>query len=122
METITQLGKIYQIGQLYQDEFGEIMILLAAAEIGFSMVPVVSGDVVTRKQATPINPTQLGTIEDAPIELEDGEWYMCDLESGPAPLQWNEGSWFFSDGCTFDTANTASVIPLHKMVKAEIKV
>ena len=113
MKTITQLGKVYQIGQLYQDEFGEVMILLAAAEIGFSMVPVVSGDVVTRKQATPINPTQLGTIEDAPIELEDGEWYM--VKEGFVLLV--EGAHFTNEVGGSPVASLNTFTPLHKMVK-----
>ena len=123
MKTITHKGKIYQVDESYLVK-GKLVILRGYnKEDGFVFLDgteqglfVYASDdhpyLITTSKYTS------GTIEDAPIELEAGQWYMCDLESGLAPLQRNEGLWYFSDGRTFNETKV-DVIPLYKMVKAE---
>tara|TARA_R110000851_G_scaffold135123_1_gene270548 strand:+ start:237 stop:581 length:345 start_codon:yes stop_codon:yes gene_type:complete len=114
MKTTIQKGKVYQIGERYVDENGNIGVLDSCDGRTFKMSSFSRGFWFCDGLIT----FEMGTIEDAQIEPEDGQWYMCDLESGPAPLQWGSGHWLFSDGCTFDTVHVGSVIPLHKMGKA----
>ena len=53
-----------------------------------------------------------GTIKDAPIELEDGEWYMCDYGIDDRGV-------FYFDGRRplIDWSDKACVKPLYKMIQ-----
>tara|TARA_R110000850_G_C9963662_1_gene464606 strand:+ start:1371 stop:1754 length:384 start_codon:yes stop_codon:yes gene_type:complete len=85
MKTVTVKGKVYQIGGLYRDQSGEYARLKSADESKsnpFVLMYQYSHEmtVTTKpwKVISEIKASSVGTIEDAPIELEDGEWYMCE--------------------------------------------
>ena len=113
MKTITHKGKVYQIGGRYADEHEYIGLLDSYDGRTFRMSSESRGLWLCNELST----FEVGTIEDAPLELESGEWYMCELKKGRAPLQWHTGAWLFCDGWVFDTVHSASIIPLYKMIK-----
>jgi hypothetical protein len=115
MKTIIHEGKVYQIGGRYMDQDGNIGLLDECCSATFKMSSESRGFWFCDELST----FEMGTIEDAPLELESGEWYMCELEKGRAPLQWHTGAWLFCDGWVFDTVHSASIIPLYKMVKED---
>lgn len=64
-----------------------------------------------------------GTIEDAPMELEDGEWYMCKAKDSndvwESSLMFSGGLWYLRRGATAKHLQVRyEVTPMHKMVKA----
>ena len=76
METVEHKGKVYQIGAIYGcGPGGGLAKLLGLTDIheypfrtdvgNYGFISAISGE--------------LGTIEDAPLELVDGEWYMVEL-------------------------------------------
>tara|TARA_R110000851_G_scaffold283934_1_gene437511 strand:- start:133 stop:483 length:351 start_codon:yes stop_codon:yes gene_type:complete len=113
MKTTIHKGKVYQIGGRYVDKNGNIGLLDSCDGRTFKMSSESKGFWFCNELAT----FEMGAIEDAPLELESGGWYMCDLESGNAPLQWYTGAWLFSNGVIFSEAKNCSVIPLYKMIK-----
>ena len=120
MKTVTVNGKVYQIGGVYKDSDGEYCQLHMDNEgnthNAFGVYHFASQCLIF---TTELTATPLGTITDAPVELEDGEWYMCDLSSGEAVMCWSkdENTFFYSDGNGFD-ASKDDALPLYKMVKA----
>ena len=119
MKTITFKGKVYQIGKLYffydsAKARGEIARLVGSG-----------GSILTTADNTWMNCEvvngELGTIEDAPIKLEDGEWYMCEdnvKSHATRPVKYHgDGYWAFSDRS--ECAGKCDWLnPLYKMVKA----
>lgn len=117
MKTATHNGKVYQIGKLYfmGGEFAELV------EIDESVTYPFKGINQHYKSARTVDARDLGTIEDAPIELEDGEWYMCEcgiIESrvNKPLLRLGEGGWSVNDSRV--NSNLLNVKPLYKMVKS----
>ena len=83
METVTVKGKVYQIGQLYICNQGEIGILKKADESeDFPFILSWDNKVVSEtkpcERIYELHHSLLGTITDAPIELENGD--MCAFE------------------------------------------
>lgn len=74
MKTITHKGKVYEINKLYGSSAG---IKRLSGYIEDSEKLELHGVVgyTHHNDITEIKIERLGTIKDAPIELEDGEWY-----------------------------------------------
>ena len=132
MKTVTVKGKVYQINQPYRNVSNGLIGYLcedaftAGERFMLSILPNYKkergGELMFAVQ---IEPFTAGTIEGAPIELEKGEWYMCEHLDGQhnSPYKYLGDSdkcvpvWSHNDdwrsGATHDLA------PLHKM--GEIK-
>lgn len=81
METVNVNGRLYQMGQMYRNVCGEACILVSVIDNTprpFGVVPLSAGQKIYAGSLSPIDPRELGTITDAPIELEDGD--MCAFE------------------------------------------
>ena len=74
MKTVTVKGKVYQIGGLYLDTSCGTGYLVSAVEDVPSFRLSMNGEDWFACRISAIN-SVLGTIEDAPIELENGECY-----------------------------------------------
>jgi len=82
MKTVTHKGKVYQLHSMYafydagMESNFEIHELCGISSSGNFE------DENTDVWGCAANelPTKLGTIEDAPLELEDNTWYMCHWE------------------------------------------
>lgn len=114
METVTVKGKVYQIGEWYLNDRDEACSLIGHGVDGFEVD--INGMLCQSHELAVIE--TVGTITDAPIELEDGEWYMCDLASGKSVLTWDQDTetWLYSDGDQFQEVENTP-IPLFKMVR-----
>ena len=118
METITHKGKVYQVGKCYMDEGGHIGVLKGTNGLTLSMKSQELG----LWYCDNLNLITAGTIEDAPIELEDGEWYMCEKfymdQRCEVPYYYCNG---FNTGSNSKLWSPVSNYgkPLYKMVKAE---
>jgi len=121
METVTVNGKVYQIGALYWFGSSGIYPLLGVKgglfEYGHS-----PADEGTAHNCEEIS-LKSGTITDAPIDLEDGEWYFCGTNQvGGICHKYTEASdgkcatWY--DGHDSFRIEGSNVKPLYKMVKA----
>tara|TARA_R110002167_G_scaffold9628_3_gene44557 strand:- start:2519 stop:2872 length:354 start_codon:yes stop_codon:yes gene_type:complete len=75
MKTITHKGKVYQIGGRYADENENIGLLDSCDGRTFKMSSISRGFWFCNGLRT----FEVGTIEDAPLELEDGEWYVFNV-------------------------------------------
>jgi hypothetical protein len=117
METVTYEGRVYQVGKLYGcGPSGGLAKLLGLTDIheypfrtdagNYGFISAINGE--------------LGTIEDAPIELIDGEWYMCtrifDGTRQQSPLLWAAGGYHLGSHPSSQPINKVS--PLYRMVKA----
>ena len=122
MKTVTVKGKVYQVNMPYVCvDTGKIGYLYSNVtrngkpfqlSVRPDFNPTRGGEVIL---ANEIEPFTAGTIEDAPIKLEDGEWYMCERGGIPCPLYY-ANSWFH-DWCE-DVICESKFKPLYKMVKA----
>ena len=110
MKTITVKGKVYEIGKLYGSAKG-IGGLCGHSMNGFELRK--NSDEFFISTIYPVDLDAIGTIKDAPIELEDGEWYMCEYGIDDRDV-------FYCDGgkLSIDGMNKDCVKPLHKMIKA----
>ena len=113
METIMHKGKVYQIGKGYLcSTSGRYGVLASSGRAHLHMDS--ENDRWHTTELTSISPELVGTIEDASIELEDGEWYM-----------FAAGVCVFSNGAFRKCVGSSiyftkyQVTPLCKMVKAE---
>lgn len=128
MKEITHNGEVYQIGALYEfSDLGKSWHLEVLGNIcgnGFFEVNShdnAEPDTGSWRLCRNVNGT-LGTIEDAPLKLEDGEWYMCDNGTvGGVVLKFIKADgklvdiWF--DGTTRRAVSSSQEKPLYKMVK-----
>jgi hypothetical protein len=87
MKTITHKGKVYQIGGMY--EFSDSgsswhieMLYNICDQDFFETYCEHINDSSSWKKCRSVS-GELGTIEDAPLELEDGEWYVFNVEFNP---------------------------------------
>tara|TARA_R110000850_G_scaffold106990_1_gene218407 strand:- start:584 stop:943 length:360 start_codon:yes stop_codon:yes gene_type:complete len=118
MKTIIHEGKVYQIGGRYMDQDGNIGLLDECCSATFKMSSESRGFWFCDELST----FEVGTIEDAPLELEDGFWYMCEkYHKG----QRCEIPYYYCNG--FNTGSNSKLwsqvlnygTPLYKMGKAE---
>ena len=116
MKTITVKGKVYEVGKLYRSEATfEVGYLGEAIGESFNLYQQrgISGSYIAASSISEITEA-IGTIKDAPIELEDGEWYMCEDHKGrQAVLHYVDNKWLDSRSCP-----VMQIAPLYKMVKA----
>ena len=113
METVTVSGKIYQIGAIYWAA-GEYLELVRAEEGEFTLAyPDKSASHVATNRIKAVD-QELGTITDAPIELEPGKWYEAD----------DYGVLIYWNGCLRYNKKSGLVVnpsylnSIHEMVKA----
>ena len=116
METITHKGKVYQIGKLYRSlATSEAGYLDGLNGEGFTLYLCRSreGRYIAASKIATLD-SESGTIEDAPIELEDGEWYMCSFDNDDQDVFYYDADRLCLAGNLRDNTR-----PLYKMVKAE---
>ena len=133
MITIIREGKVYQIERSYLVK-GKLLILIDYNEKDqFVFVDgpkkakhtyiasIYKELIVTSKYTT-------GTIEDAPLELENGFWYMCEKTENRMPYEVPyEVPYFYFNGFKSNSNSQIwfsvldSGAPLYKMGKAENK-
>ena len=127
MKTVTHKGKVYQIDKTYATSNGQIVIL-KDFDIELNRF-ICMYDIFERLTATfkevLVSEYTAGTIEDAPIELEGGHCYYCEINQNTEKLEYatmffHEGEWYWdselSDVCR-DFA-LRHIKPLYKMVRA----
>lgn len=118
MKTATHNGKVYQIGKLYfmGGEFVELLDIEESVTYPFKGVDRYYESIST------VDARDLGTIEDAPIELEDGEWYMCEIGkngySYETPALREGDNWYMDTEGLRGIDPSFSAEPIYKMVKA----
>mgnify|MGYP003657389126 FL=1 len=126
METITHKGKVFQVGALYRSaETSEVGYLDGVAGESFNLYMLKNrlGRYIAASVISEII-NDIGTIEDAPIELEDGEWYMCADDNGLMRAAYYDGSTLTGgvnssgDSCLHLIRKNEYRV-LYKMVKAE---
>jgi len=130
MEKVTVKGKVYQIGEPYRSvddgRIGYLQTAIAGGGFSLKLKPNIeeAGEVIL---CAGIEGLTVGTITDAPIELEDGEWYMLESKVGisrtgivKAPYLFSNGGWYESDNMKFQDPlfKASDYVPLYKMVKA----
>jgi len=116
METVTVKGKVYQIGVLYTSMCGcHIGHLKEVTEESFILD---CGIYIDLQEIGAINASELGTITDAPLELEDGEWYMCkyQIQTASETFSWANEVLLY-DGRFVTGDDWAHLKPLYKMVR-----
>ncbi len=114
-------GKVYQIGSLYQCEVGEVGRLEKVDQTkNYPFILKITnenGTVTKPKKRIYAIEYNFGTIEDAPVELENGEWYMCKADSVEMVFLWNHAFWY-DQGSKEEAFNDYTDIkPLYKMVR-----
>lgn len=115
IETVTVKGKIYQVGAIYADIDGYMGGLLSAEEDSFKL----DNGKDTWFCSDLFEIESCGSIEDAPLELEDGEWYMlCRIYENKCVGKYNKHNhcMHVDDGIYYLSDN--SVDPEYKMIKA----
>ncbi|PHQ78911.1 MAG: hypothetical protein COB66_07925 [Coxiella sp. (in: Bacteria)] len=123
MEKVTVKGKVYQIGGLYICNQGEIGILKSANENEeYPFVLIWDSPIVKRtkpcERIYTVAQSVIGTITDAPIELEDGEWYMCKFKRNEVFVSWTGELWCDGWGDQIRNDWQGDIVPIYKMVKA----
>lgn len=115
MDTVKVKGWVYQIGGLYLDGESNTGYLIGADEdIGSFKLSMNGTDWFTNRIET--SDHQSGTITEAPIELEDGEWYMCE---GGRVLKLFAGALYLTESCQSSSLSSVEGMkPLYKMAKA----
>lgn len=126
METVTVKGEVYQIDTLYfcteKDRFGYVSGNVR--NVSGPQIEMNNTDFTWYSRSLEIiEPELIGTIEDAPLELEDGEWYMCEsLKAGYTLVAYWDGAAFSSqrqkNGDSIGYLIDSNCInPLHKIAK-----
>lgn len=119
MKTITVQGKVYQIGKLYSCSDSYMHGYLRAHSASndsfiLSSCPRLGDRHVTSREIDVVG--GLGTITDAPVELVDGEWYMCFHKNANFVGCYNSDSTRMESGEVEYLTGTYN--PLYRMVKA----
>ena len=81
MKTITHKGKVYRIGGRYMDEDSNIGLLDSHDGRTFRL-----SSEIRVWFCDELHTFEVGTIEDAPLELEDGQWYVFNIGFTPLPF------------------------------------
>jgi hypothetical protein len=121
-ETITVKRNIYTAGKVYADKNGRVCYLVSYhKDDGFKVLYFGENSYSFTPEINPS--TYIGEIETVPLELEDGEWYMCDVGDGVdtwvTPYIRIDNVWVDGIGknCVI-LEDLYNVKPLYKMVKA----
>lgn len=119
LKTVEHEGKAYQIGAVYEfsDDCSNWTVdVLTGFTLGatYPISSIRASWVHIRECQLPI-----GTITDAPLKLEDGEWYVCHRigEDGEECLHRDDGKWFFNLSKS-NKVTERDIVPLYKMVRA----
>jgi len=126
-KTVTHEGKVYQVDETYATSNGQIVILKDFdIELNqFVCMYDIFERLTTAFKEVLVSEYTTGTIEDAPIELDDGHCYYCEINQNTEKLEYatmffHEGEWYWdselSDVCR-DFA-LRYIKPLYKMVRA----
>ncbi|PCI53638.1 MAG: hypothetical protein COB36_11945 [Alphaproteobacteria bacterium] len=120
METVVVKGKVYQTGEIYQDKHGDDCKLIRVdISNGDSPFCVEYFGLTAGVYVDSLQVTRLGTIEDAPIELEDGEWYRVENNCQSITVMfWEDNLWRECESPVDETYARAMFVPIEKMVKA----
>jgi len=123
MKTVTHKGRVYQIGALYFDGMNSMIKLTGIKNEEFHYIDG-SGNESTDYEIYSVECSKhlkgsvIGAIEDATIELENGEWYMCESNNG----DFKTALYCYQDKLVDNNIGgvdlTPQFKPLHKMVKA----
>ena len=126
-KTVTQEGKIYQLNSIYVLDDGSKVVLdgvINGESLKVSRLDC-EKDWFAASELFLCDGVVIGTIEDAPIELESGHCYYCEINQNTEKLEYatmffHEGEWYWdselSDVCR-DFA-LRYIKPLYKMVRA----
>lgn len=123
MKTVTHKGKVYQLFATYctpDSQAGELLKFDSSKDCPF-VIRVLIDDGSSVEIPCKVIYTVggiIGTIEDAPLELEAGEWYMCKSKNSAynTALFYKGGELLDNDHCGIDISEHFE--PLYKMVKA----
>lgn len=121
-KTVTVDGMAYELGGLYKSQCGDIVGLLSVDMGRFTCV-VLGGGRQSYERITALTMDSLGTITPAPVELVDGEWYMCEcgiMSSRVNKPLLNIGKDDWSVNSCRVRSNLINVKPLYKMIQ-EVK-
>ena len=130
MKTVTHNGKVYKIGAIYFDGLNSLVKLTSIKNGEFYYIDGSGNEgsdleIYSVECSEYVKGAKLGTIEDAPIELESGHCYYCEINQNTEKLEYatmffHEGEWYWdselSDVCK-DFA-LRYIKPLYKMVRA----
>lgn len=97
MKTVTVKGKVYQTGEWYLNDQDEACYLIDHSIDGFEVD--INGMRYQSQELTVIE--SVGTITDAPIELEDGEMYSFEFDATRCMGFFNEAHQAFVNCGTF---------------------
>ncbi len=120
MKTVTHEGKVYQIGGLYEfSDNGHKVYIDTLADINNSDNPFVDREGFGWKLLREIQNPIMGTIKDAPIELEDGCVYQFDFggERGFAGQFIGAGDFHLFNGVTIEVKGCTNIVKLVPEVK-----
>ena len=127
MKTITVKGKVYEVGKLYKFSDSNsnwyVERLIRICDRGFFVAYCEGSNEESSWRVCRVITEGLGTIKDAPIELERGEWYMCSDSNGVKRVGYFDGAVMtdglnhFGDSC-LNPLRRDTYTPLYKMVKA----
>ena len=115
-ETVTVKGKVYQIGEWYLNDEQEACTLISHGVDGFKVD--IHGNFFNSIYLAVVE--SVGTITEAPLELEDECHYLCDFDHGKyqgAMYCVGDGLLVFGHDHSYPKAGV-TVKPLYKMVKA----
>lgn len=118
-KTVTVNGKVYEIGKFYTSKCVRFPGKLISHD-GRDFRLDLSGNTWFCDKVTEVPQESLGTIKGAPMELEEGEWYMVKHENGEVcPYLYIKNGWrSISDDCNEPEIQLSKLKPLYKMVKA----
>jgi hypothetical protein len=127
MEAVAHKGKVYQLNALYALIDGSKVVLDGIREGRFKVSRLdCEGDWFTVNELFLTNSLLIGTIENAPLELEDGHCYYCEIDQHlPTSIEYAtlfffRDEWFWDSACNDECKDFPSqhIKPLHRMVKA----
>lgn len=124
--TMTLNGKVYQDGKLYMSKDGHVGWFRCGLNgENFDRILLESLDPLQPHQfcefgfVVEIKPEDLGTITDAPVELIEGEWYMChwEIQTGNETCEHVEKPLLYKNGFKDAPINALLFTPLYRMGK-----
>ena len=126
MKTVTHKGKVYQLNSIYALDDGSRVVLDGVINDESLKVSRLDCEIdwLSASELFLCDGVVIGTIEDAPIEPEDGHCYYCEIDQSTEKLEYatmffHGGEWYWdselSDVCK-DFA-PRYIKPLYKMVR-----